>query len=302
MAMGLRTTGAVVMAATGAWAAAPAWASAPEAGSPFALGGPPRTSISWVADLEQALEQAEILRRPIMVDVWAKWCRWCLELDRRTYSDPEVAKRAQAITCAKVNADQEPEVGRHFRIRGLPTILFFDRHGQEIDRIGGFLLPDPFAQSVDDVLAAADRTAERADELKQDPENPARKYALADELVAQGRFAEAEPLLASLTPAGPNAGSPVEPDAVLDLAIVRQGSGDREGACSILTGFLEAYPSSPRRQEAELRLGGLLAEAGKVDQARVHLEAVVAAATAANQNSWKAAEARRLLGLLGSPN
>lgn len=276
---------------------APAAELAPAAGSAFALGGPPSPSIPWVAGFDQALEQAEILRRPMMIDIWAKWCGWCHELDRRTYSDREVVRRAQAMTCAKVNADQEREIGRRFRVRGLPTILFLDRHGQEIDRINGFVHPAPFAQGMDDVLAAADRAAARGEELRREPRNPVKMYALADELIAQGRLAEAEPLLSALTPAGTEAGSTLEPGAVLDLAVVRQGVGDRDAARRIFAGFLDAYPDSPRRLEAELRLGGLLAEIGAVNEARDHLQAVAAAV--GEGKSWKAAEAHRLLELLG---
>lgn len=258
----------------------------------LALGGPADSPISWLTDFEQMREQAEILRRPVMIDFWASWCRWCHELDRKTYAHPEVIRRLQSMTCGKVNTEQQPGLGRRFGVRGLPTVLFLDRHGQEIDRLNGFVPGEPFAQYLDDVMAQADHSATRAEELRRDPRNPVRVYALADELIAQGRLEEAEPLLARLTPVGADAGSAVEAEAVLDLAVVRAGRGDRERACAILTKFLTAYPHSPRRLEAALRLGQLLAEKGEIEAARAHLERVAAA----GQGSWKAAEARRLLG------
>lgn len=292
---------AVVAAAlvAGETARAGGAALAAEAPSPpasaLALGGGTGGSIAWLADFEQAIEQAEILRRPVMIDVWARWCRWCHELDRRTYSHADVIRRAEAMTSCKVNADRNPQLGARYGIRGLPTILFLDRHGREINRVTGFVQAAPFAQAMDQVAIAADLTEARAADLRRDPNNPARIYAYADELLARARHAEAEPLLARLSPAGSDAGSALEPDAVLDLAVARLGKGDPSGALDILAGFLDAYPASPRRIEAELRLGQLLLAMGEREAARPHLEAVAGT----NPPSWKAAEARRLLGLAG---
>ncbi len=281
-------------------AAAPAPGSPPAVPAVSPIPASPATissAIPWLNGLDQALEQAQYFRRPIMIDVWAQWCRWCHELDRRTYSQTPVIERAQAMICAKVNADREPQVGRRYGIRGLPTILFLDRHGQEIDRVTGFVQAEPFAAAMDAVLAAADRLEARVSAHERDPDNPARIYALADELLAQKRWREAEPLLAALTPAGPRAGSTFEADAVLDLGIAREARGDQAAARQIYEGFVTAYPKSPRRGEAELRLGQLLLAAGEAHAARARLEAVV---TLTGTGSWKAAEAARLLTAAGS--
>lgn len=276
----------------------PVPASSPAADRSLVLGGGnPGSEIHWIESFEQALEQARILRRPIMTDVWARWCRWCHELDRRTYSDAQVIQRAQFMTCTKVNADREPLLSQRFGIRGLPTILFFDRHGREIDRVKGFVKASPFATYLDDVLAASDRTALLAAEFEQDPDDPIRIYGLADEMLAHGRFAEATPLLASLTPVGPHAGSALEADAVLDLALARQGVGDETAARDILGAFVDSYPDSPRYFEAELHLGRLFLVLGAPEEARTHLKTVVAG----SPGSWKAAEAARLIKLIQLP-
>lgn len=293
-----RRTGSGRARLAGALAAAALIATpalAPAAGAAdlgLALGAGGDQAIGWLTSFDLALEEAQVLRRPIMVDLWAQWCRWCHELDRRTYSQAPVIERAQEMTCAKVNADRAPEVGRRYQIRGLPTILFLDRNGIEINRVTGFVEAGPFANAMDAVLAAADRLAERQAEFEREPENPERIYALADEYLAQEQFAAAEPLLAALTPAGPKAGSTFEMNAVLDLAIARAGRGDEAAARKILAGFITTYPEAPRRAEAKLRLGQLLLAAGEPEEARKHLEAVTKDAAG---GPWKTQEARRLL-------
>ncbi len=283
----------LVLSAWLATASGLALAAAPApVGTELTLGGGKAGEIAWVTELDQALEQAAMLRRPVMVDIWAQWCRWCHELDRRTYSQAPVIERAEGMTCAKVNADREPQIGRQYGIRGLPTILFLDRHGKEIDRVTGFVQATPFAAAMDAVVAMADPLLARMEEWQEDRENPALIYAFADELMAHGSIAEAEPLLASLTPAGPHAGSSHEADAVLDLAIVRTERGDLAGAREILDRFMAAYPASPRRIEAGLRRGHVLLILGEIQAARTQLESV---AESAGEETWKAAEARRLL-------
>jgi thioredoxin-like negative regulator of GroEL len=285
------------------WGASPGTATTPDAESPvadprLALGAAPGAEIQWASSFEHALEQAEILRQPIMIDVWARWCRWCHELDKKTYSHPEVIERAQLMTCSKVNSDREPGLSRQLRISGLPTILFFDRHGQEIDRVRGFVQASPFAVYMDDVLAASDRTELLAAELREDPADPSRIYALADELLAHERYTEAEPLLASLSPVGRRQGSAHEADAVLDIALLRQKSGDQAAARDILIAFLDAYPDSRRRLEAELYLGQALLLLGEHGEAVDHLDSVISGDSA----SWKASEAQRLTALIEIEN
>jgi len=60
---------------------------------------------------------------PVVVDVWAEWCPPCGPM-ARTLAElvPEFAGR---LLIAQLNADENPETARRYRVMSLPTLLIF---------------------------------------------------------------------------------------------------------------------------------------------------------------------------------
>ena len=61
---------------------------------------------------------------PVAVDFWADWCPPCGPM-ARTLAElaPEFTGR---LLIAKINADENPETMRRYRVMSMPTLLFFD--------------------------------------------------------------------------------------------------------------------------------------------------------------------------------
>ncbi len=72
--------------------------------------------------------------RPVIVDFWAAWCQPCLRVS--PILDALAEERADALTVAKVNVDEEPELARRFGIQSIPTLIRFDG-GKETHRVIG---------------------------------------------------------------------------------------------------------------------------------------------------------------------
>lgn len=75
-------------------------------------------------------------RQPILVDFWADWCAPCHAL--APHLERVVAEYQGAIRLAKVEVDEgdNMKLAGHYRLRGFPTVLLFQR-GEERGRFSG---------------------------------------------------------------------------------------------------------------------------------------------------------------------
>jgi thiol:disulfide interchange protein DsbD len=106
------------------------------------------TRISSVEDLDQALAQAQ--GKPVMLDLYADWCVACKEFEKYTFSDPEVQQALEnsVLLQADVTANGPRDVAllKRLKVLGLPTILFFNKEGEEQPqaRVTGFMDAERF--------------------------------------------------------------------------------------------------------------------------------------------------------------
>jgi thiol:disulfide interchange protein DsbD len=70
----------------------------------WAIQGP---GVSWQPYSEQTLQQAQKLKKPVIIDFYATWCTPCRELDEVTFHDDSVVKQAESdFVMVKVDVDQ----------------------------------------------------------------------------------------------------------------------------------------------------------------------------------------------------
>lgn len=117
--------------------------------------------IKTVEDLHREVAQATAAGRPVMLDFYADWCVSCKEMERYTFSDPQVqsALAGAVLLQADVTANDEADQAllNHFGIFGPPTIVFFRGNGEEDPgyRVVGFMPADKFANHVQRALTPA---------------------------------------------------------------------------------------------------------------------------------------------------
>ena len=110
------------------------------------------------AELQQAL--AENNKSLVMLDLYADWCVACKEFEKETFSDPSVQKAFGDMLLLQVDMTKNSEENRalmtKYKVLGLPTILFFNQDGKEIEgsRVNGFMPAVEFLQWIEKISKA----------------------------------------------------------------------------------------------------------------------------------------------------
>jgi thioredoxin:protein disulfide reductase len=82
----------------------------------------------WYASLPEGLAAAEREQKPVLIDLWATWCKNCLTMDKTTLADPTVEAALEGYVKIKFQAEQPDEeparsVMQRFDAVGLPTYV-----------------------------------------------------------------------------------------------------------------------------------------------------------------------------------
>ncbi|RRQ21627.1 protein-disulfide reductase DsbD [Thiohalobacter thiocyanaticus] len=111
-------------------------------------------TIKSLDDLQREVAAASNQGKSVLLDFYADWCTDCHRMEKNTFSDPQVQQTlANTVTLkADVTANDEidKELLKHFRIPGPPSLILYDRNGEELRRyrIMGYMGPEEFAAHV----------------------------------------------------------------------------------------------------------------------------------------------------------
>jgi len=111
--------------------------------------------IKGSAELDREVLAAKAQNKTVMVDFYADWCISCKEMEKFTFSNPEV-QQALANTVllqadVTANDDADKALLKRFSLIGPPSILFFGADGEERRpyRLVGFIKPKEFRSHVE---------------------------------------------------------------------------------------------------------------------------------------------------------
>ena len=101
-----------------------------------------------------------------MVDFYADWCVSCIEMEHKTFTQPEVQAALANVVLLQAdvtkNDDEDKALYVHFGIVGPPTIAFYGADGKERRnfRVVGFMKAAEFAAVVRQAVAPATQPAQ----------------------------------------------------------------------------------------------------------------------------------------------
>jgi thioredoxin-related protein len=91
--------------------------------------------VKWMT-FEEAVEKSKTEKRKIFIDVYTDWCGWCKVMDKKTFSEPAVAKLLnEKYYPVKFNAEQREDI-----VYNGTTFKFIDQGGRGTHQLAAALL------------------------------------------------------------------------------------------------------------------------------------------------------------------
>ncbi|MFA6455239.1 MAG: DUF255 domain-containing protein [Bacteroidota bacterium] len=103
------------------------------------------------------LAEAKRTGKKVLVDVYTDWCKWCKEMDKKTYPDKTISAYLQKhYVIIKLNAEGNEQINyqgqlispqefaQGMGVDGYPATVFLQSDGKPITLLPGYSTPDQF--------------------------------------------------------------------------------------------------------------------------------------------------------------
>lgn len=203
--------------------------------------------------VSDVLAMAKEQNKLVMVDVMTDWCKWCIELDNKVYSKPEVYEFANANQINyKIDAEKGEgvEFAKKYKIQGYPSILFLDGDGNEVDRIYGYVPIKDFKEMMVDYNKGINTFGYLKTEIEKNPDNIESSLKLADKYSMYGEDVKAKQLLDKIVELDPQNSKGKTDDAKFRLA----SFAEKEQKIKNLEAFIKENPESDQLRDAYISL------------------------------------------------
>jgi len=142
-------------------------------------GGGQAEAEGWLP-FNEGIELAAKTGRPVIIDFYTSWCKWCKVMDRETFSDPEVKKFLEKnFITIRIDAENRTdklnfqgkvftpaELTRAMRVTVYPSLAYMESDGKVIMVIPGFKKPAEFMPNLKYVKDGCYRNNVTLDEYK----------------------------------------------------------------------------------------------------------------------------------------
>lgn len=192
------------------------------------------------------MAKAKAENKVLMIDFYTDWCKWCVELEKKVYTNSEVSAFANNYQINwKIDAEKGEgvDLAKKYQVSGYPTIVFVDGNGDEIDRIIGYLPVKDFLPSMKDIVSGKNTTKSLQLKLKDNPNDAEANYRLGKKLLESGNTDEAKACLNKVLIEDPSNTLGWTDNTELLLA---QLSGKKED----IQTFISKYAESELRKDA----------------------------------------------------
>jgi thioredoxin 1 len=102
-----------------------------------------------LSDLEIFKREVLESKIPVVVDFWADWCHPCKALS--PVLEELSAEYSGMLKFYKINTEENPELSKIYKIKGVPALLFF-KNGKLVGNFVGFAPKQHLKKVIDDFI------------------------------------------------------------------------------------------------------------------------------------------------------
>jgi putative thioredoxin len=211
------------------------------------------------------------MEHPVVVDLWAEWCAPCRALG--PLLERLVHERGGAVTLAKINTEDCPNLARAFQVSGIPAIRVISQR-QIVTGFEGLLPEAELRQFLDQIAPGSDpwlKAAAEADDpaeaearfrklIEEDADNLMARVGLGEVLFEQGRLDEAKQVIDPVGTTG-------EPGALAEKLLARVWLREAAAKLPDVAALSATVQREPKNAQARLDLGIRFADQGEFPEA-----------------------------------
>ena len=195
----------------------------------------PADHVPWLRNLDWQviLDRAGSAGSPILIDFTAEWCGPCKLLDAMVFNDRKIIAALDDAVPFQVDIDQSRyrELKERFAVTRLPTLVWCDGTGREVDRVTGYRAAGDFLATIETWREGSDTFLAATGRHDSHPENPEFLLDLADRCRLRGDDQRAEILyrrLGNLGNPGPEVACLTRARGLLGLADIVGRAGRKD--------------------------------------------------------------------------
>jgi thioredoxin 1 len=116
----------------------------------------PKDLIPWLDNLDEALQKAQLENKFVYIDFYTDWCRYCIQMDEGTYTDPRtITLLTEEVVPVKLNKDdpENRDITAHYKIFGQPVQIVVTPDGEIVWGHHGYIDADELYFSLMSLLS-----------------------------------------------------------------------------------------------------------------------------------------------------
>jgi len=125
----------------------------------LAVAPPAHAASAWYSHTDEAFVEARRSGKPVLVDLYARWCGWCKVMEREVFTQPKFQHYAERFVLLRVDVEDGAsgsDLQRRFFADSLPTLLLLDPKQSLLGKIEGYLETDHLLARLDGELRRYD--------------------------------------------------------------------------------------------------------------------------------------------------